>query len=394
MADVYTNPEKHVTLHNNVKMPLLGLGTSHDGGYNHEAVVYALKSCDYRHIDTAKRYGCEKYIAQAIKASGVPREEVFLTTKCWPTDYGTNTTREAFNGSCQRLEVNYLDVPSGVRDKNSLLQDTWRTLENCCKLDWTGGIWDKQQLLKKFHCQQAFYSLMEARHNKLQLLLDEERVRSIGVSNFLEPHLEVILSECSVVPHVNQCEFHPYNNPKRLRAYCKERNIQFEGYSPLAKGMLLNESQVLKMGKCYERTPAQVLVRWGVQKKIPTVPKSTKRQRVLENSQGYCPLGNGQILTEPSIQDIAQKHNRSPAQILIRWNLQNKVVCIPKSTKKHRVKENSEVFDFELMAEDMDTLNNMAQKIQIMDPSTIQAKIDNPLPDGYKLKFVQIPLEP
>ncbi|XP_066937525.1 uncharacterized oxidoreductase ZK1290.5-like isoform X8 [Macrobrachium rosenbergii] len=306
MADVYTNPEKHVTLHNNVKMPLLGLGTSHDGGYNHEAVVYALKSCDYRHIDTAKRYGCEKYIAQAIKASGVPREEVFLTTKCWPTDYGTNTTREAFNGSCQRLEVNYLDlyllhwpdVPSGVRDKNSLLQDTWRTLE---------------------------------------LLLDEERVRSIGVSNFLEPHLEVILSECSVVPHVNQCEFHPYNNPKRLRAYCKERNIQFEG---------------------------------------------------------YCPLGNGQILTEPSIQDIAQKHNRSPAQILIRWNLQNKVVCIPKSTKKHRVKENSEVFDFELMAEDMDTLNNMAQKIQIMDPSTIQAKIDNPLPDGYKLKFVQIPLEP
>ncbi|XP_064112434.1 uncharacterized oxidoreductase ZK1290.5-like isoform X2 [Macrobrachium nipponense] len=298
MADVYTNPEKHVLLHNNVKMPLLGLGTSHDGGYNHEAVVYALKSCDYRHIDTAKRYGCEKYIAQAIKDSGVPREEVFLTTKCWPTDYGTSATQEAFSGSCQRLEVNYLDVPSGVRDKNSLLQDTWRTLE---------------------------------------LLLDEERVRSIGVSNFLEPHLEVILSECSVVPHVNQCEFHPYNNPKRLRTYCKERNIQFEG---------------------------------------------------------YCPLGNGQILTEPSIQDIAQKHNRSPAQILIRWNLQNKVVCIPKSTKKHRVKENSEVFDFELMAEDMDTLNNMAQKIQIMDPSTIQAKIDNPLPDGYKLKLVQIPLEP
>ncbi|XP_068220737.1 uncharacterized oxidoreductase ZK1290.5-like isoform X3 [Palaemon carinicauda] len=306
MADVYTNPEKHVILHNNVKMPILGLGTSHDGGYSHEAVVYALKNCGYRHIDTAKRYGCEKYIAQAIKASGVSSEDVFLTTKCWPTDYGTNTTREAFNGSCQRLGVNTLDlyllhwpdVPSGVRDKNSLLLDTWRTLE---------------------------------------LLLDEERVRSIGVSNFLEPHLEVILNECSVVPHVNQCEFHPYNNPKKLRSYCKERNIQFEG---------------------------------------------------------YCPLGNGQILTEPSIQDIAQKHSKSPAQILIRWNLQNRVVCIPKSTKNHRVKENSEVFDFELRTEDMDTLNNMTREIQIMDPSTIQAKIDNPLPDGYKLKLVQIPVEP
>ncbi|XP_068220731.1 glyoxal reductase-like isoform X1 [Palaemon carinicauda] len=363
MADVYTNPEKHVILHNNVKMPILGLGTSHDGGYSHEAVVYALKNCGYRHIDTAKRYGCEKYIAQAIKASGVSSEDVFLTTKCWPTDYGTNTTREAFNGSCQRLGVNTLDlyllhwpdVPSGVRDKNSLLLDTWRTLE---------------------------------------LLLDEERVRSIGVSNFLEPHLEVILNECSVVPHVNQCEFHPYNNPKKLRSYCKERNIQFEGYSPLAKGMLLNEPQVLEMGKSYERTPAQVLIRWGIQKKIPTIPKSTKGQRVLENSQGYCPLGNGQILTEPSIQDIAQKHSKSPAQILIRWNLQNRVVCIPKSTKNHRVKENSEVFDFELRTEDMDTLNNMTREIQIMDPSTIQAKIDNPLPDGYKLKLVQIPVEP
>ncbi|XP_053640371.1 uncharacterized oxidoreductase ZK1290.5 isoform X2 [Cherax quadricarinatus] len=326
MADVYTNPEKHVVLHNSVKMPILGLGTSHDGGYSHEAVVYALKICGYRHIDTAKRYGCETYIAEAVKASGVPREEIFLATKCWPTDYGTTATRDAFNGSCQRLASEYLDmyllhwpdVPSRVKDKKQLLQDTWRTLE---------------------------------------VLLDEERVRVIGISNFLEQHLEMIMEECSVIPHVNQCEFHPYNNPKKLRDYCTERNIQFEGYSPLAKGLVLKETTVEKIAKHHLKTPSQILIRWSVQRHIPAIPKSTKLERVMENSQGYCPLANGQILNEPKIQEIAGIHGKSPAQVLIRWNLQKRVVCIPKSTKEHRVRENSEIFDFTLSQKDFETLD-------------------------------------
>ncbi|XP_042215853.1 uncharacterized oxidoreductase ZK1290.5-like isoform X1 [Homarus americanus] len=363
MADVYTNPEKHVVLHNNVKLPVLGLGTSHNGGYSHEAVVYALKNCGYRHIDTAKRYGCETYIAQAIKASGVPREEIFLATKCWPADYGAATTREAFNGSCQRLGTDYLDmyllhwpdVPSGVKDKKKLLQDTWRTLE---------------------------------------VLLDEERARVIGVSNFLEHHLETIMDECSVVPQVNQCEFHPYNNPKKLRAYCAERNIQFEGYSPLAKGLALKNTTVKSIAEDCGKTTSQILIRWNLDKKIPAIPKSTRVERVLENSQGYCPLGNGQILNEPQIQEIADVHNKSPAQVLIRWNLQRRVVCIPKSTKEHRVKENAEVFNFVLTDENMARLDNMAQNLTIMDPSSIQAKIDNPLPDGYKLNIINVPAEP
>ncbi|XP_071539662.1 uncharacterized oxidoreductase ZK1290.5-like isoform X3 [Panulirus ornatus] len=363
MADVYSNPEKHVVLHNSVKMPILGLGTSHQGGYSHEAVVYALKECGYRHIDTAKRYGCETFIAQAVKASGVPREELFLATKCWPTDYGTIMTREAFIGSCQRLGVDYVDmyllhwpeVPSGVKNKKELLQDTWRMLE---------------------------------------VLLDEERVRVIGVSNFLEHHLQMIMDECSITPHVNQCEFHPYNNPKQLQAYCAERNIQFEGYSPLAKGRALKDTMVKSIAEHLGKTASQVLIRWSVQKKIPCIPKSTRIERVLENSQGYCPLGNGQILNEPKIQEIAEMHNKSPAQVLIRWNLQKRVVCIPKSTKEHRVKENSEVFDFALTEEAVITLDNMAQKLTIMDPAAIQAKIDNPLPDGYKLKLVKKPVEP
>ncbi|CAL4086209.1 unnamed protein product, partial [Meganyctiphanes norvegica] len=304
MTDVYTNPDKHVVLHNNVKMPILGLGTSHDGGYSHEAVIYALKDCGYRHIDTAKRYGCETFIAEDIKSSGVPREEIFLTTKCWPTDYGSRT-KEAFTGSCQRLDVDYLDlyllhwpeVKSSERNKKETLLSTWRTLE---------------------------------------MLLDEGRVRAIGVSNFLERHLEIILEECSIVPHVNQCEFHPYNNPKILRQFCSERKIQFEG---------------------------------------------------------YCPLGNGQIVGEPTVIEMSQRHSKSPAQILLRWNLQNKVICIPKSTKQHRVRENSEIFDFELSESDLEILDDMPQNLKIMDPSTIQQKVDNPLPDGYKLKIVKHPAQ-
>ncbi|KAK8406488.1 hypothetical protein O3P69_007260 [Scylla paramamosain] len=256
MADVYTNPEKHVVLSNNVKMPILGLGTSHDGGYSHEAVVYALKNCGYRHIDTAKRYGCERYIAQAVKASGVPREEIFLATKCWPTDYGTTTTKEALLGSCERLAVDYLDmylmhwpeVSSGVKDRKQLLQETWRALE---------------------------------------VLLDEERVRVIGVSNFLERHLEMILEECSVVPHVNQCEFHPFNNPKVLRQFCADRNIQFEGFSPLAKGLALRQPSVITIAGSHEKTPSQVLIRWSLQSNVPSIPKSTKLERVMDNSKVF-----------------------------------------------------------------------------------------------------------
>ncbi|KAG0712258.1 putative oxidoreductase [Chionoecetes opilio] len=281
-------------------------GTSHDGGYSHDAVVYALKDCGYRHIDTAKRYGCERYIAQAVKASGVPRQEVFLATKCWPTDYGATTTREAFSGSCQRLAVDYLDmyllhwpeVSSGVKDKKKLLQETWRTLE---------------------------------------VLLDEERVKAIGVSNFLERHLEIILEECSVTPHVNQCEFHPFNNPKMLRQFCADRNIQFEGYSPLAKGLALRD---------------------------------------------------------PGVVAIAEAHGRSPAQVLVRWSVQSNVPSIPKSTKLECVRANSQVYDFILTQEEMMTLNSMTQTLTCVDRNSMQMKIDNPLPDGYKLKLVKPPPEP
>lgn len=280
-------------------MPLFGLGTSHSGGYSHEAVVYALRECGYRLIDTAKRYGCEERLGFAIQDSGVSREDLFLTTKLWPTDYGTHTTRKAFFGSLHRLGVDYIDLymlhaphcPSSCDDKPQLREDTWREME---------------------------------------ILLDEGYVRAIGVSNFSIGHIEEMLDYCCVVPHVNQVEFHPYQNPYQLHQFCMENGIQLEGFCPLAKGQILNEIPVTR---------------------------------------------------------IASKLGKTPAQVLIRWSIQNNVVTIPKSTKLERVLENSQVFDFTLNDEDMTILNSLHDGRRMVDLSGLQDKIDHPLPDGYKLKL-------
>lgn len=286
-------------------MPILGLGTSHSGGYSHSAVVYALRECGYRMIDTAKRYGCEEYLCEAIKESGVPRDELFIMTKLWPRDYGACKTKEAFRGSLRRLGVDYLDMlmmhwpecPSTCEDRQGMLDETWRQLE---------------------------------------LLYDEGLCEAIGVSNYEVPDLEKLLDNCSIVPHANQVEFHPYHYPSDLLQFCAEQGIQFQGYSPLGKGNLINDPEVLK---------------------------------------------------------VAAKCSRTPAQVLIRWSIQHKVIAIPKSTKKYRVQENSQVFDFQLSREDMSRLNNLNRGIKYIQRSGIQQKIDSDLPDGYKLHLTPVPDE-
>ena len=272
--------ESSVSLRNGVSMPLLGLGTSHYGGYNQEAVVYALRDCGYRLIDTAQRYGCEKQVGKAITISGVPRENVFLTTKLWPSYYGCNKALEQAKISMSNLNTDYLDLfllhwPADNKGQSDLTE-TWRALE---------------------------------------LLLEEGKVKAIGVSNFQQRHLNRLLDQCSVVPFVNQCEFHPYQNDKELRSYCREYAIRFDGYSPLGKGELLHDA---------------------------------------------------------NIQQISKNHQKTPAQVLIKWSIQNGVVTIPKSTKKERVKENSDIWDFDLSTDDMRILNNLHQNLRVTwDPSYV-----------------------
>ncbi|XP_054708797.1 uncharacterized oxidoreductase ZK1290.5-like [Uloborus diversus] len=296
---------REIELSNHVKMPILGLGTSHSGGYSQEAVVYALKHCNYKLIDTAKRYGCEEFLQSAIHLSGVSRKDLFLTSKLWCTDYGKSSTQKAFHGSLRRLGVDYLDLfmlhwpycNSSCPDKEKTLEETWRELE---------------------------------------LLYDKGLCRSIGVSNYGIEDLEKLISNASVIPHVNQVEFHPFQNPMELREYCKDNKIQIEG---------------------------------------------------------YCPLGKGKLLGEKAVILVAKRCARTPAQTLIRWSIQNGVVTIPKSTHMERVKENSEVFDFQLLDEDMNMLNDLHDGRRIVDVANIQEKIDSCLPDGYKLRLAGCELD-
>ncbi|GAB6022348.1 hypothetical protein CHUAL_006468 [Chamberlinius hualienensis] len=293
--------EASVFLRNGIRMPIFGLGTSHSGGYSHEAVIYALRECKYRLIDTAKRYGCEEQLGIAIKDSCIPRKEIFVTTKLWPTDYGVQTARKACFASTKRLNVEYLDLymmhapncPSSCIDKRQMREDTWRELE---------------------------------------MLLDEGYVKAIGVSNFSIAHLEEMMDYCGVIPMVNQVEYHIFQNPYKLHMFCDENSIQL---------------------------------------------------------QGYCPLAKGTILNEPVVTSIADKMKKTPAQILIRWSIQNNVVTIPKSTKLARIEENSQVFDFSLCEEDMNILNGMHDDRRIVNLSMLQEKVDNPQPDGYKLNLIQ-----
>ncbi|XP_028588490.2 glyoxal reductase-like isoform X1 [Podarcis muralis] len=243
-------------LANGLEIPMLGLGTSHYGGYSHDAVVYALQKCGIRHIDTAKRYGCESLLQKAIKESGVKREDLWITTKLWHTDYGYENAKQACLESCKRLGVDYLDlylvhwpdthIPG--KSNREVRAETWRAME---------------ELYEKGLC------------------------RSIGVSNFLISHLEQLKEDCQVTPHVNQVEYHPFHRPQELVDYCRSRNIVFEGYCPLAKGEALSHPDVIQLAKKYGRTPAQICIRWSIQNGIVTIPKSTKPERVLENCQVF-----------------------------------------------------------------------------------------------------------
>uniref|UniRef100_A0A667X0G9 Zgc:110366 n=3 Tax=Myripristis murdjan TaxID=586833 RepID=A0A667X0G9_9TELE len=259
MRDMISSPVLScptVPLSNGLQIPILGLGTSHDGGYSHDTVVHALSECGIRHIDTAKRYGCEEELAKSIRESGVPRNELWLTSKLWIQDYGYKTAKQACLDSCSRMGVEYLDLylmhwPDSRqpgRNNREVRAETWRALE---------------ELYKEGVC------------------------RAIGVSNFLVHHLEQLKEDCTVVPHVNQVEYHPFQQPDQLREYCRQEGIVFEGYCPLAKGQALNNPTVIQLAQKYSRTPAQICIRWSIQNGVVTIPKSTKKERVQENCEVF-----------------------------------------------------------------------------------------------------------
>lgn len=231
------------------KIPQIGLGVwqAARGSASHDAVAAALR-LGYRHVDTAQAYGNEHDVGEAIRSSGLKREEVFVTTKLWNDDQGYDSARRAFDASLARLGFDYVDLYLlhwPVADKRL---DSWRALE-------------------KLH--------------------SEGRARAIGVSNFLVPHLEELLAHANLPPSVNQIEVHPFHQQRDTRAFCEVQGITVEAYSPLTHGTLIDHAVVTSVARTVQRSNAQVLLRWGIQHGMVVLPKSVSAVRIAENADVF-----------------------------------------------------------------------------------------------------------
>ena len=241
------NIENCTLLNNGLKMPWLGVGVfkMKDDSEVTPAVRHALET-GYRSIDTASVYGNERGVGRAIRESGVPRNEIFLTTKVWNDDQRAKRTLAAFEDSLKRLETDYVDLYLVHWPVKGCYQETWREME-------------------------AIYQ--------------SGRAKAIGVSNFLVPHLEDILRDSQVVPTVNQIEFHPYLVQPELLGFCQSHNIQAEAWSPLMQGQSVTVPMIKKLAEEYQKTPAQIVLRWDLQHGVVTIPKSSRPERIAENAR-------------------------------------------------------------------------------------------------------------
>jgi diketogulonate reductase-like aldo/keto reductase len=256
-------------LNNGIGIPCIGFGTwqTPDGKVATDSVKYAIES-GYRHIDTAAVYGNEKGVGQGIRESGIDRKELFVTTKLWNTNRGYETALKAFDTSLKNLGLDYVDLylihwPANKADGAKINSDTWRAFEKLYK---------------------------------------DGRVKSIGVSNFLEHHLRTLLDVAEIVPAIDQIEFHPGQMQPETVSFCRTSKILVQAWSP---------------------------------------------------------LGTGRMLNNPVLTEIALKYGKSVAQLCIRWVLQNDALPLPKSVTPSRIKENADVFNFEISDADMQTINSM-----------------------------------
>ena len=259
---------KYVTLNNGVKMPILGFGVFQidDMKECEEAVYNALKA-GYRLIDTAASYRNEEAVGSAIKRSGIPREEIFVTTKLWVSDANYEKAKLAFETSLKKLDLEYIDLYLIHQPFNDVY-GAWRAMTELYK---------------------------------------EGKIKAIGVSNFYPDRLVDFIMNNEVVPAVNQVETHPFNQQVKANEIMKEYGVQIESWGPFAEGK------------------------------------------------------NG-IFTNEILSEIGKKYNKSVAQVILRWLIQRDVVVIPKSVRKERIEENFNVFDFELNSEDMEKISELDKK--------------------------------
>lgn len=265
-----------VQFYNGRTMPKIGLGTYRvkDSDECRESVKYAIEQ-GYRSIDTAMIYGNEETVGQGIKeglkSTGLSREDLFITSKLWLTDFGRQNVEEAYRQSVEKLGLDYLDLylMHWPGTNEAVMIDSWRGMEDLYK---------------------------------------QNQVKNIGVSNFTPEHFEALLAQVSIKPVINQVEFHPYLTQNKLRKYLEAQNIIMESWSPLM---------------------------------------------------------NSQILHDEVINEVANEVGKTPAQVVIRWNIQHDVVVIPKSVTPHRIEENLDVWNFELSDNQMERIDQLNQDKRI-----------------------------
>jgi diketogulonate reductase-like aldo/keto reductase len=235
-----------VTLNNGVTIPRLGLGVFRAGGRGatREAVRAALEA-GYRHVDTARIYRNEDEVGEAIRASGIPRSEIFVTTKLWNDDHGYDATMRACEKSLVTLGLDFVDLYLVHWPVSGRRAETWHAME---------------------------------------ALLGGGRCRAVGVSNFTVRHVDELLATARVVPAVNQVELHPFLQQRELVARCRASGIAIEAYSPLTKGERLGHPALLGLSRRLSKTPAQILIRWSLEKGFIVIPKSSRRERIVENA--------------------------------------------------------------------------------------------------------------
>jgi len=272
-----------IKLNNGVEMPLLGFGVYQiENAEECEQAVYEAIQTGYRLIDTAASYLNEDAVGKGIKRSGVPREELFITTKLWVQDTGYEATKKAFKNSLKRLQLEYLDLYL-IHQPYGDVHGSWRAMEE---------------------------------------LYREGKVRAIGVSNFQEDRLMDIIVHNEVTPAVNQVETHPFHQQIESATFMKENNVQIESWAPFAEG----------------------------------------KNNMFHNE---------------TLETIGNKYNKSVAQVVLRWLIQRGVVAIPKSVRKERMEENFNILDFEINGEDMDKIATLNQKESLFfshrDPGMVKA---------------------
>jgi diketogulonate reductase-like aldo/keto reductase len=264
-----------VTLNNGVDLPALGLGVFQTPPEETRVAVETALGDGYRHVDTAAAYGNERQVGEAIRNSGLERPEVFVETKIWISDYGYDKTLHGFEKSARKLGVDQIDL-----------------------------------LILHQALPSEFEKTLEA-YRALETLLADGKVRAIGVSNFMVDHLSRLLEHATVVPAVNQIEVHPYFAQQKVQDFGAEHGILTQAWSPIG-GITF-----------------------------------------------YRDGSHGSTLADPVIGDIATTHGKTPAQVMLRWGLQHRRSVIPKSTKPNRIAENINVFDFELSADEITAIDGL-----------------------------------